>query len=260
MPVQNWGFLPSEPSQLGKTLQDRSLELLGAFLPVGLEDPSNHRDGMELALKTAELMAGAGFGNAFIVLADDNGSIPQRTKNAGRIQPSQGLSDEQWTTYAYGADKIALKVKEKFNMRTVFHHHCGGYVETAEEVDRLMARTDPTLLGLCLDMGHFRFGGGDPLEALKRYRDRIWHVHFKDCDPMVAGQSRQQEWDYFQSVGHGVFCELGKGQVDFSAIVAELRAHHYDGWIVVEQDVLPGMGAPKECAQRNREYLKSLGL
>jgi inosose dehydratase len=32
------------------------------------------------------------------------------------------------------------------------------------------------------------------------------------------------------------------------------------GWIVVEQDVLPGMGTPKESAQRNREYLKSIGL
>ena len=53
---------------------------------------------------------------------------------------------------------------------------------------------------------------------------------------------------------------LGKGGVDFPGVVAWLRKHSYSGWIVVEQDVLPGMGTPKESARRNREYLKQLGL
>ena len=68
------------------------------------------------------------------------------------------------------------------------------------------------------------------------------------------------KWDYFESVRHGVFCELGKGAVDFKSIVTELTKMKYDGWIVVEQDVLPSMGKPKECAQHNRVYIKSLGL
>ena len=67
-------------------------------------------------------------------------------------------------------------------------------------------------------------------------------------------------WDYFQSVGNGVFCELGRGCVDFPATTEELRRRNYTGFITVEQDVLPGMGAPKESARRNREYLKTLGL
>ncbi|MCK5794855.1 MAG: hypothetical protein KAH12_09105, partial [Anaerolineales bacterium] len=62
------------------------------------------------------------------------------------------------------------------------------------------------------------------------------------------------------SVSAGVFCELGQGCVDFPSIAAALRSRSYDGWIVVEQDVLPGMGSPLVCAKRNREYLKSLGL
>jgi len=256
----DWEFLPSEPSQLQQELQNRSLELLGAFVPVALAESSNHKDGIELALKTADLMYNAGFGSAFIVLADDNGTVPERTNNAGRIQPGQSLTEAEWHTFAQGADRIAFEVNAKYNMRTVFHHHCGGYVETAEEVDTLMELTDPSLLGLCLDTGHFRFGGGDPLQALKKYSDRIWHVHFKDCQLAIAQQSRQQEWDYFKSVGHGVFCELGKGEVEFKEIVSELRTQEYEGWIVIEQDVLPGMGAPKECAQRNRDYLHGLGL
>lgn len=109
-------------------------------------------------------------------------------------------------------------------------------------------------------MGHYVFGGGDPLGTLKKYRERIWHIHYKDCEPTIADSSRAQRWNYFKSIENGVFCELGKGSVDFKAITAELINQNYSGWIVVEQDVLPGMGNPKQCALRNRQYLNSIGL
>lgn len=256
----DWGFMPTDPAALRAEMDKRDFQLLGAFVPVALKNREAHKPGAEVAVRTASLMRDAGFPNAFIVLADENGSIPQRTKNAGRVTQNMELTPEEWKVYAEGADYVAREVKEKTGLRTVFHHHCGGYVETPYELDQLMKRTDPSLLGLVLDMGHYTFGGGDPLTALKIYRERIWHVHFKDCQNEIAAESRVKQFDYFQSVSAGVFCELGKGSVDFPAITAELKAMGYDGWIVVEQDVLPGMGNPKECAKRNREYIQSLGL
>lgn len=256
----DWGFMPTDPQQLNAVLLDHQLTLLGAFVPVALVHEAEHEKGKTKALKVAELMFTAGYKDACIVLADDNGSVTVRTENAGRIKPEMSLTDEQWKVFGKGANQIALAIKDKFNMRTVFHHHCGGYVETPQELDALMKHTDPTLLGLCLDMGHFAFGGGDPLTALKKYYDRIWHVHFKDYSHTVGEASRKNQHDYFESVKNGVFCELGKGSVDFKSIVAELKSRKYSGWIVVEQDVLPGMGNPKQCAKANREYLKSLGL
>jgi inosose dehydratase len=145
-------------------------------------------------------------------------------------------------------------------VRCVFHHHCAGFVETPAEIERLLSLTDPHLVGLCFDTGHYTFGGGDAVEGVRKHGDRIWHFHFKDHDPNVAERSRQQGWDYFTSVRNGIFCELGKGNVDFPRVVQELRDINYSGWGVVEQDVLPGMGTPKDSAQRNRDYLKSLGL
>jgi len=206
------------------------------------------------------LMHHAGYTDAFIVLADENGSVEERTRNAGRITPEMGLNDRQWRTFATGAGRVAWAVRDTFGMRTVFHHHCGGYVETPQEVSRLMELTDPELVGLCLDMGHYAFGGGDPVAALEKYYSRIWHVHFKDYDPGVGQASREHCYDYFRSVEEGVFCELGKGSVDFRSIAGILQERGYDGWIVVEQDVLPGMGSPRKCAENNRKYIQSLGL
>jgi len=256
----DWGFMPTVPSDLRKELDKRSLSMVGAFVPVFLKDRSKHKPGAESAVRTAKLMSEAGYKDAFIVLADDNGSVKERTLNAGRVTPSMGLNDDEWRVFAEGANLVAGEVKARTGLRTVFHHHCAGYVETPDEIDSLLRNTDPSLLGLVLDMGHYMFGGGDPLEVLKKNKERIWHIHFKDCHPDIAAKSRTEGWDYFKSVGNGVFCELGKGSVNFKAIVKELLAQKYSGWIVVEQDVLPGMGNPKMCAQRNREYIKSLGL
>jgi inosose dehydratase len=256
----DWGFMPVVPTELRAELDKRTLSMVGAFVPVFLKDRSKHAAGVEVAVKTARLMADAGYPEAFIVLADENGSVKERTTNAGRVTPEMGLTDSEWDVFADGADMVAREVKEKTGLRTVFHHHCAGYVETPSEIDRLLLLTDPSLVGLVLDMGHYMFGGGDPLQALIKHKERIWHIHFKDCHPEIADKSRKEGWDYFKSVANGVFCELGKGAVDFTAIVKELRDQKYSGWIVVEQDVLPGMGNPKVCAQRNREFIKTLGL
>ena len=256
----DWGYMPTNPDKLGAEIKKRELQLLGAFVPVALADVTKHDEGISAALKVAQLMYAAGYEKSFIVLADDNGTISERTKNAGRVKSSMGLTDAQWITYAVGADKIAKAVKDAFGIRTVFHHHCAGYVETPEEIDKLLSLTDVNLVGLCLDMGHYAFGGGDPVAALKKYPKRIWHVHFKDFDPVIAKASRAVDGDYFDAIKRGVFCELGKGNVDFKAIVALLHQFKYEDWIVVEQDILPGMGDPKVCAQRNRDYLRKIGL
>ena len=257
----DWGFMPTNPQELNKEISSRKLDLLGAFVPVALSNELAHEEGLQKALDVADLMFNAGYKDAFIVLADDNGCVKERTENAGRITIEQGLSAEQMRTFANGAEKVAQSVKDKYGMRTVFHHHCAGHIETPAEIDALMNATDSELLGLCFDTGHYRFGGGkNPVDVLEKYWNRIWHVHFKDFSSQVAKKSAENNWDYFESVKNGVFCELGKGDVDFVAIKKFLNSKNYKGWIVVEQDVLPGMGDPKQCAQNNRTYLQSLGL
>lgn len=256
----DWGFMPVDPAELRAALRNRRLELVGAFVPIALSIETAHEFGVEKAVKTARLMADAGFEEAFLILADDNGADAVRTGNAGRITEAMGLGSEEWRTFTQGANLVARRVREETGLRSAFHHHCGGYVETPREVSTLMDSTDPDLLGLVLDTGHYRLGGGDPVQGLYDHFERIWHVHFKDCSPEIASVGASKDWGYFELVRAGVFCELGQGRVDFQTIVEQLQKRAYEGWIVVEQDVLPGMGTPLVCAQRNREYLKALSL
>ncbi|MDE0323174.1 MAG: TIM barrel protein [Candidatus Poribacteria bacterium] len=254
----DWGFMPTEAGQLRDELAKRQLTLLGAFVGVALADEGTHAAGEASALRHARLLADTAGDAPFIVLSDDNATTEVRTRYAGRVQPEHGLTPTQWDTFVKGVHRIAQSVRDETGLRTVVHPHCAGYIETPSEIDTLMARTDPNLIGLCFDTGHYRFGGGDPIEAFTRHAERVWHVHFKDCHPDIAARSRKNEWDYFASVENGVFCELGNGDVDFPAFLAELRKRSYDGWIVVEQDVLPGMGSPYESADRNLQYLNSI--
>jgi inosose dehydratase len=256
----DWGFLPIEPEALRGELARRQLELLGAFVPVALTDAAAHAPGIEAALRVAALLSAVSGDAPLVVLSDATAAHPWRTERAGRITPADGLDDNEWSTVASGANAIAAAVKDRTGLRTVFHNHCATFVETPAEIDALMARTDPSLVGLCLDTGHAAFGGGNPIATFDKWQGRIWHMHLKDCDPDIRQRARAEKWDYPTSVRHGVFCELGKGEVDFPAVLDRLRGIHYDGWLVVEQDVLPSMGTPAESAGRNRAYLRSLGL
>ena len=256
----DWGFMPTDPRRLGAELAARQLELVGAFVPVAFANRLAHDAGLQAALNTASLMRDAGAAGAVIVLSDNNGSIPEREQQAGRIRAEHGLSDEDWTTFAAGVDRVARAVWEQTGLHTVFHPHCGGYVETPDEIDELMRRTDPARLGLVLDTGHVMYGGGDPLEVFQAHRDRVRHVHFKDCDLDVARAVRAQGLGYLAAVRAQLFCELGSGTVDFAAITQALTAAGYGGWIVVEQDVFPGYGTPRQSAQKSRDYLRTLGI
>ena len=255
----DWGFMPTDARQLRGELERRRLAMLGAFVPVKLSDERAHGPGVETAVRTAQLLAASGGTEAVIVLADDSGTDPNRIARAGRIVKADRLSPAEWTTFATGAEAVARAVRDETGLRTVFHPHCAGFVETPWEINELMERTDPSLLGLCYDTGHISFGGGDPMKMLQAYMPRIWHVHFKDFKPDAFDETRAQSLDYSGAIRLGIFCELGEGNVDFRSVLDELRRANYDGWIVVEQDVLPGLGAPAESARRNREYLRQLG-
>jgi inosose dehydratase len=247
-----WGFLPTNPRDLKAELSRRKMALIGAFVPIALAQPELHQAGMESAVRTACLLAECGA--PFVVLADAMSN--RRMSVAGRAGDEDGLSESQWNGAARLLQNIATEVN-KSGVRAVFHHHAGTYVETREEVSRLLSLTDPTLLGLCLDTGHYLYGGGNPVEAAKEFADRIWHVHLKDVRGDVLGRVRREKIGFLDAVSQGVFCPLGEGTADIAGVIQILQGRGYGGWVVFEQDVdptKPGVD-PRRSAATSREYL-----
>jgi inosose dehydratase len=253
-----WGYLPTDPDLLRPELDQHNLRLLSSFVPVNFLDENAWDAGEAQALRVGYLLAA--LGAVCIVLADENGTVPELVQQAGRRHGCV-LSRDQWDIYARGVNRIARRVYDESGLKVVFHHHCGGYVETADEVRSLMNRTDPDLVGLCLDTGHWHYAGGDALRAVKEYGERVRYLHLKDCDPSIRELAIEERMDYFAAVAAGVFCELGNGEVDFPALIGDVVALGYDGWAIVEQDILDtDPDAPRQSARRNREYLRTLGL
>jgi inosose dehydratase len=259
------GFMPEAPDLVAAMLKSRGLSMVGALVPIALADRANHEEGVRSAIKTARVLAAcdgpdAWNGGAQVVLADANGKNAMRVENAGRIRSEHGLTDDEWLTFADGANLVARSVKDETGLRTAFHHHCAGFIETPEETERFLEMTDPDLVGLCYDTGHYAYAGGDALDGLRRFRERIWHVHFKDCHPSIAEEARANAWSYFDAVANGLFFTLGGGSVDFAAVVDEVRSSDYSGWIVVEDELPPGKGDAFEANKSDRELLRGLGI
>ncbi len=260
----DWGYMPTDAVRLSEELAKRNnVVMLGAYVPVAMKNPATHAAGVVTAVRTAKLIAAVATTQApYLVLADDAGTDPARTKLAGRVTAKDGLTKDEWKTFASGADRIAHAVFDETGLRTVFHHHCAGYVETPDEIATLLDMTNPDRLGLVFDTGHYVHGtgseDGDLMPALNRFKERIWYIHLKDLEPKVARRSREEEWDYFTAMRNGLYPELGKGCIDFPALLRWLAARDYKGYALVEQDILPGMGTPKESAARSRKYLRSI--
>lgn len=248
-----YGFLPTESDKLRQELEKRNLTLLAAFVPLPLGDADRHDEGLRAALDVGRLLSAAGA--KYLVLADEMNS--SRMAIAGSATDNDGFRPHQWEKAARLLTSIATAAGE-LGLRSVFHHHCGTYVETPSEVARLLEMTDPKLLGICLDTGHYLYGGGDPVEFARIHGKRIWHLHLKDIQPAVLDEVRRDKIPYLDAIRRGIFCELGGGGIDFSTVIGQLKNAGFDGWAVFEQDVdpsLPGVN-PMASAARSRAYLK----
>lgn len=251
-----FGYLPTDPDHLRHELEARKLRLLSAFVPVPLVDERAYDVGVQESLKVGHLLAT--LGAMYIVLADDNGKVPELVNRAGQRTGSM-LSGDVWDAVAKRVNGIAERLHTETGLSVVFHHHCAGYVETPDETRALFDRLDDSV-GLCLDTGHWHYAGGDALACIAEYGSRIRHLHLKDCHPDIARACRAEGKTYFQAVEAGVFCPLGEGEVNFAGVMQALAHLGYEGWAVVEQDILTeDDSAPLRYARANRDYLRQLG-
>ncbi len=166
------------------------------------------------------------------------------------------VSDERWHEYANRLDALAAFTLSR-GVRLAYHHHMGAYVETSEDLDRLMDLTAEAV-GLLLDTGHLAFAGADPLAVLDRWIARVCHVHCKDVRPEIITLARNRDWSFLDAVLNGVFTVPGDGAVDFSSIIERLRRHGYRGWLVVEAEQDPVIAPSYAYAAKGYATLRRL--
>ena len=165
------------------------------------------------------------------------------------------MSDAEWDIFCKGLNHLGKIARER-GFKLCFHHHMGTVVQTAAETDRMLAGTDPGYVFLCYDTGHFTFAGEDPLAVLKKYVNRVGHVHLKDMRADVVAQVRPNNWSFLQAVRSGAFTVPGDGCVDFDPIFRLLADAHYEGWLLVEAEQDPAKANPLEYAVRARQYIR----
>jgi inosose dehydratase len=257
-----YGYYPTDPKELAAALSRHNLGLGSSYVPVALSDPNALEASIKEVLTVGRLLSTQGV--AEVIVADAGNA--ERERIAGRVKAGSGWSDATWKQALAALDTIAQKLHDELEMRVVIHHHAGTYFETPEEIDRLLAGTRAGLVDLLLDTGHYLYGGGDPVDGLKRHGDRIRYVHFKDVDAERLKSVHTEELDLKRAWARGVFCPLGRGAIDFVKLGEGLKSRGYDGWVIVEQDVIPGADGkldppPFESARESRKYLRErLGI
>ena len=184
---------------------------------------------------------------------------------AGRIDehPETWLDDAGWRTLIDNLHRSA-DIARSAGFEPVIHPHAGTYLETRDETHRLLDMMDSSLIGLCLDTGHARFGGADPVELVETYFPLIRHVHVKDCSVAVLEDVKREGKGMEEALIRGAFTELGNGDSGIGEVIAALQHRDYDGWLVIEQDrflfAKDTMETLHASQRRNRDFLRALGI
>ena len=221
-------------------LARHGLALAGGFVPMRFADPDLFAADLSFLSDALDVFETAAEADSTAPLPKptlaDAGS-PTRQANPGRGQdmPEIGLSDDEWQAFAGRVTQAAKHVRER-GLEPTFHHHACTYVEAPGEIELILELTD---VGLCLDTGHLLLGGGDPLATLERWRDRINHLHLKDCRQAVVELIVTERSGMRDVWSRGAFCGLETGDLDVTAFLDKARAQEFSGWLVVEQDTLP---------------------
>jgi len=168
-------------------------------------------------------------------------------------------SDALWKAYAERLNAFGAHLQTSYGITLAYHHHMGAYVESPDDLDRLMALTDPASVGLLYDTGHAYFGGAtEPDLLLKKHVARVVHVHCKDVRPKVIAQARNDGWSFLSGVLNGTFTVPGDGVIDYDAILSTLHAAGYQGWLVVEAEQDPALAPSYAYAQKGFQTLRGI--
>ncbi|MFD8571265.1 sugar phosphate isomerase/epimerase family protein [Streptomyces sp. NPDC059639] len=251
-----YGYLPSDPRTLAEETGRRGLKVSAGTVFTGLHHgPAVWEKTWEHVASIAALTQAMGARHLVV--------IPSfwRDDKTGQVIEDDTLTAEQWGHLAAETERLAREVSDRYGLRIAVHPHADTHIDTEENVTRFLDATDPDLVSLCLDTGHYAYCGGDSVKLIETYGERIGYLHLKQVDPAVLADVRAQGTPFGPAVAQGVMCEPPRGVPELEPVLAAAARLDVDLFAIVEQDMYPcDPDRPLPIARRTRGYLRSCGV
>jgi inosose dehydratase len=246
-----YGYMPTDRDQLAHELESRGLSLTAAVVMFDLEDPealARSLDEVENVCSTLTALGGR-----HLVIIDD----VYTDLFTGEPRLPTELDDDAWGRLVKTTTELCKRA-EQHGLSGTFHPHAQCHVEYEWQIERLLE--DVPTVGLCLDVGHHAYCGGDPVAFMERHADRIPYLHLKSVDGEFAAKVQKEGIPFATAVADGVFVEPSQGVVDFRRLHEVVEAAGYDGIATIEQDMYPtDFDRPLPIARRSKAFLSELG-
>jgi len=251
------GYMPEDPVILAEALAENGLSLIGGVVFRPFHDPAAWADVLDVAHRTCKALTS--HGARHLVLIDS--ISPRRAPTAGRAAEAEQMGQAEWDGFRERIATVARIGADEYGLTVGIHPHAAGFIDFEPELERLLHEVDERTLKICFDTGHHSYAGFDPVAFMRRHMGRISYMHFKDTDPVVKARAIANRTGFYDACGQGIFCNLGKGDVDFPTVRQLLVDAGYEGWCTVEQDCDPTLDVrPPDDARANRDYLLSIGF
>lgn len=242
---------PRDVEVLKKALNLRGVEICNAWFSTFLISKPYEETEAEFKKHVAFLAAMG----AKVVGVSEQSYSTQGIQDQPVFEGKHEMDDREWDLLCDGLNRLGKVSKEEYGVALTFHHHMGTVVQSAKEVERMMAGTDPEYVSLLFDSGHFAYCDEDPVEMVTKYVKRIKHVHLKDIRPEVVKQVREEKMSFLAGVRAGAFTIPGDGCVNFDPIFKVLEDASYEGYMVVEAEQDPAKANPLEYAINARKFI-----
>ncbi|MEB5685944.1 myo-inosose-2 dehydratase [Mammaliicoccus lentus] len=241
---------PRDPEVLKSYLEPRGLSVASAWISLYLtSEPYEVTE--ETFIKHRDFLYEMG---AKVIVVSEQGNSIQGKLNKALFKEKPVFTEEEWKLLIEGLEKLGKLAHEK-DMEIVYHHHMGTGIQTTEEIDELMERTNKDNVSLLFDTGHLVVSGEDPIEIFKKYEDRIKHIHFKDVRQEITEAVDKDNQCFLDGVRKGMFTVPGDGVIDFEPILNLIYQSNYSGWIVVEAEQDPSLANPFIYAKKAKDYM-----
>jgi inosose dehydratase len=248
-----YGYLPTDPSVLKEELDKRGLTMTAGTIFEHLHRPDSWDSTWRDVSKAAELTAAMGAKHLVVIPSMWRDGVTGEITEPRLDRAGQARHGGQVT-------ELGRRIAEEYGLRTQYHPHADGHVDTHETVENFLADTDSAYVNLCLDTGHISYCGGDNLKLIQDHPDRIGYVHLKQVDPEILATVEADGVGFGEAVKRGVMCEPPTGIPELPPLLDALAGLDVDLFAIVEQDLYPcPPDVPLPIAERTLAYLRSHG-